>query len=221
MPFIALFVCAGLGAAAAQVQGPTKRASPQVRAERHNSKRAKAAYERGLKAEKLQNWAKAFAAFTEAAQLDSTKREYLFRRELARSQLVSAAVDRAEQDALMDHLAAARAELSAALVLDPSDEMVRERLAQLAPSAAAALRQLMAAPAGVVRLEPLTGTRNFDFRGDTMSAYEAVAREFGVDASFDVELQSKPVHLRISNVDFTTAMRVLGDMTGTFWRPLT
>ncbi len=54
-----------------------------------------------------------------------------------------------------------------------------------------------------------------------MSAYEAVARDFGVDASFDVELQSKPVHLRVGNVDFPTAMRVLGDMTGTFWRPLT
>jgi len=221
MPFIALFVCAGLGAAAAQVHAPAKRASPQVRAERHDSKRAKAAYERGLKAEKLQNWAKAFAAFTEAAQLDSTKREYLFRRELARSQLVSAAVDRAEQDALMDHLAAARAELSAALVLDPSDEMVRERLAQLAPSAAAALRQLMTEPAGAVMLEPLSGKRNFNYRGDTMGAYSAVARAFGVDAAFDVELRSRPVHLRIDSVDFPAAMRVLGDMTGTFWRPLT
>ncbi|MGH9710787.1 MAG: FG-GAP-like repeat-containing protein, partial [Candidatus Acidiferrales bacterium] len=178
-------------------------------------------YERGLKAEKQKNWTMAFAAYTEAAQQYPTKRDYLLRRELARSRLVGAAVDRAERDALTGHLAEAREELNAALALDPSDEMVRERLAQLAPSSVATLRQLIAEPAGVVRLEPLTGMRNFDYRGDTTGAYEAVAHEFGVDASFDVELQSKPVHLRIENVDFSTAARVLGDMTGTFWRPLT
>ena len=217
---ISFGLCTALGTFGGQVPAPAKSpATAQTRI--HNSKREREAYERGLKAEKQKNWPMAFAAYTEAAQQDPTKPEYLLRREFARSQLVSASVDRAERDALTGHLAEAREELGAALVLDPSDEMIRERLAQLAPSSAAALRQLMIEPAGVVRLEPLTGTRNFDYRGDTMSAYEAVAREFGVDASFDVELQSKPVHLRISNVDFTTAMRVLGDMTGTFWRPLT
>ena len=217
---IAFGLCTALGTFGGQVQAPIKSpATAQTRT--HNSKGAKEAYERGLKAEKQKNWPMAFAAYTEAAQQDSSKPGYLLHREFARSQLVSASVDRAERDALTGRLAEAREELGAALVLDPSDEMVRERLAQLAPSSAAALRQLMAEPAGVVRLEPLTGTRDFDFRGDTMSAYEAVAREFGVDASFDVEMQSRPVHLRISNVDFTTAVRVLGDMTGTFWRPLT
>ncbi len=96
-----------------------------------------------MKAEKQKNWPMAFAAYTEAAQQDATKPEYLLRREFARSELVSASVDRAERDALTGHLAEAREELDAALVLDPSDEMVRERLAQLAPSSAAALRQLM------------------------------------------------------------------------------
>ena len=217
---IASCLCIALGASAGQVKTPAQSlAAAQTKV--HDAKRAEAAYERGVKAEKQKNWTLAFAAYTEATQQDSSKREYLLRRELVRSQLVSAIVDRAERDALTNHLAEARAELNAALVLDPGDEMVRERLAQLAPSSAAMLRQLIAQPVGVVRLEPLTGTRSFDYRGDTMGAYEAVAHKFGVDASFDVELQSKPVHLRIGNVDFLTAARVLGDMTGTFWRPLT
>lgn len=218
---IGCFLCAALGAATAQAQSPAKSVAAAAQTKPHDSKRAKDAYERGLKAEKQQNWAAAFAAYTEASQQDSTKREYLLRRELARSWLVGAAVDRAERDALMDNLPEAREELNAALVLDPGDEIVRERLAQLAPSSAATLRQLMAEPAGVVRLEPLTGTQSFDYRGDTMGAYGAVAQKFGVDASFDVELQSKPVHLRIDHVDFPAAMRVLDDMSGTFWRPLT
>lgn len=218
---IGFCLCAALGTFGGQVQTPAKSPSEVVQKRNYDSQRAKETYERGLKAEKQKNWPTAFAAYTEAAQQDSAKPEYLLRREFARSQLVSASMDRAERDALTGHLAEAREELDAALVLDPSDEMVRERLAQLAPSSAAVLRRLMTEPGGVVRLEPLTGMHSFDYRGDTMSAYEAVARDFGVDASFDLELQSKPVHLRVSNVDFTTAMRVLGDMTGTFWRPLT
>ncbi|HEV2615050.1 MAG TPA: FG-GAP-like repeat-containing protein [Candidatus Acidoferrales bacterium] len=216
---IAFCLCTPL-AATAQVQ-PAKPALAREQTKAHDSKRAKQAYERGLKAEKQKNWPMAFAAYTEAVQQDSTKRDYLLRRELARSELISGFVDRAERDALTGRLGEAREELNAALVLDPGDEILRERLAQLAPSSAAALRQLMAEPAGMVRLEPLIGTRSFDYRGDTMGAYQAVAREFGVDASFDVDLQPAPVHLRIDHLDFSTAARVLGDMTGTFWRPLT
>ena len=219
-PTITFCLCIAF-ATPAQVQSPGKHVLPQVQTKAHDSKRAKDAYERGLKAEKLKNWPMAFTAFTEAVQQGPMKRDYLLRRELARNQMVSASVDRAERDALTGRLAEAREELNAALTLDPSDEIVRERLAQLTPSSAAALRQLMAEPAGVVRLEPLTGTRSFNYRGDTTGAYEAVAHAFGVDASFDVDLQSTPVHLRIDDVDFSTAARVIGDMTGTFWRPLT
>ena len=184
-------------------------------------KQAKAAYERGLKAEKQANWLAAFAAYSEAFRQDSTNREYLLRREIARGKVIGEEVSRAEQDAATGNLPEARHELHAALLLDPTDEIVRERLAQLAPSSAETLRRLMLEPAGVVRLKALTGTRSFDFRGDTSSAYQEVARQFGVHASFDVDLQSRPVHLSIQDVDFEAAMRVLGDMTGTFWRPLT
>ncbi|MFZ3244694.1 MAG: FG-GAP-like repeat-containing protein [Candidatus Acidiferrales bacterium] len=225
---IALFLCAAL-ATAAQTQTPPKPAwkgqqaavAKSLANKPLDTKQARAAYKRGLEAEKEGNWLMAFAAYSEAVRQDSTSREYLLRREIARGKVVGEEVDRAEQDALVDNLGEARNELHAALRLDPGDEMVRERLAQLAPSSTELLRNLMLEPAGEVRLKPQTGTRSFDFRGDTASAYEEVAREFGVEASFDAELQSRPVRLKIENVDFETAMRVLGDMTVTFWRPLT
>ncbi len=223
---IALFLCA---AAATSAQTPAKPApagqqapsAKSVANKPQDAKQAKAAYQRGLKAEKEANWLLAFAGYSEAVRQDSTSREYLLRREIARGKVVGEEVDRAEQEALMGNMTEARHELHAALVLDPGDEIVRERLAQLAPSSAETLRKLMLEPAGVVRLKPQAGKQSFNFRGDTATAYEEVARQFGVYASFDVDLQSKPVHLRIENVDFETAMRVLGDMTGSFWRPLT
>jgi hypothetical protein len=225
---ITLFLCTAL-AALAQTRVPASLASgtQQSAAAQHNvtkprdAKAAKDAYEQGMRAEKEQDWPAAFAAYSEAVRQDSTSREYLLRREIARGKLVGEEVDRAEQYALMDKMDEARHELRVALMLDPGDEMIRERLGQLAPSSAEVLQKLMIEPAGVVRLRPQVGTRNFDFRGDTASAYEEVARQFGVHASFDVDLQPRPVHLKIENVDFATAMRVLGDITGTFWRPLT
>lgn len=219
---LALFLCAAVATAA---QTPTTASTAQSAQELsktpQDEKSAKASYERGLKAEKQENWPLAFAAYSAAVQQDSTNHDYLLRREVARGKVVGEEVDRAEQDAVMGDVDQARHELQNALMLDPSDDIVRERLAQLTSSSAEMLKKLVTEPAGVVHLRPLPGTKNFDFRGDTQNAYQEIAREFGVRASFDVDLQPRPIHLKISDVDFATAMRVLGDMTGTFWRPLT
>lgn len=218
----ALFLCAALTTAAqTHPAAPSGRSAQQASAVPQDAERAKAGYERGLKAEKQQNWLMAFAAYSSAVQQDSSNREYLLRREIVRGKVVGEEVDRAEQDAVMGDVDQARRELRAALTLDPTDDIVRERLAQLRPSSSQMLRKLITEPAGMIRLLPLPGARNFDFRGDTQSAYQEVAHQFGVRASFDVDLESRPIHLKVENADFTTAMRVLGDMTATFWRPLT
>lgn len=219
---LALFLCAALTAAAqTRTTAPSAHSAQQASTVPQDEERAKASYERGLKAEKQGDWPLAFAAYSAAVQQDSSTREYLLRREIARGKVVGEKVDRAEQDAVMGDVEQARQELKDALMLDPSDDIVRERLAQLAPSSAEMMRKLITEPAGITHLRPLPGMKNFDVRGDTQSVYQEVARQFGVHASFDVELQPRPTHLKIDNVDFATAMCVLGDMTGTFWRPLT
>ena len=226
-------ICAGAAVPSnAIAQAQTKQAAPPAKAstggvpakqqqEQPSLEQAAEANKRGEDAEKAKDWAGAFAAYSEAAKDDPSNREYLQRSEFARNQLVDEAVARAEQDALTGQDELARQELNGALVLDPSDQMVRERLAQLAPSATAALRQLMIQPGGVVRLEPLKGTRNVKFDGDTMGAYEEVARQFGVEVSFDADLMPRPVRLNLEDVDFMSAMQALEDTTKTFWRPLT
>lgn len=223
---LALLSCATL-AAGSQTTGAIPRAGSQSAAANppaahaKNAKAAQAAYVRGRKAEDRQNWPAAFAAYSEAVKDDLTSREYLLRREIARGKIVGEEVERAERDALLGDLTGARRELQNGLALDPTDQVIRERLTQLAPSSLEALRKLMLQPSGVVRMKPSQRVQSFDFRGDTESAYEEVASQFGVYSSFDVDLQPTPVHLKIENADFVTAMRVLGAMTGTFWRPLT
>lgn len=203
------------------VQASSNPGTSGNQAESPNPKKAEEAYKRGQSAEKAEDWAAAFAGYAEAAKNDPSNREYAMRREFARSQLVSEAVERAERFALLGQDEQARKELTGALVLDPGNQIVRQRLALLAPDAKAALHQLLVQPGGLIRLEPLTGSRNLKFSGNTTSAYEEVARQFGVEASFDVDLVPRPVRLDLQNVDFLTAMQALGEMTGTFWRPLT
>ena len=184
-------------------------------------KKAKELYAQGRRAEIAKNWREAFADYSEAARDDSGKQEYAVRRDVARSQLVQGYVDRAERDAVSGRLKDARADLSAAIALDPGDAIARERWNELSV-ADTTVKQRDTGPdlAGPMELKVASGTHNINFRGDTTGAYEEVARLFGVHASFDVDISKRTVHLVVPDVDFYTAMKVLGDMTATFYVPI-
>jgi hypothetical protein len=188
-----------------------------------DAKKAKEAFKQGLRAEHDGDWQTALEAYTDAANWAPGDPNYLLRREIARSRLVQAKVDLAEREAVSGRIAEARRELLAARALDPSNSVVRDRLAELLALEPVPAQQLLAEaePGGEIHLKYQLGNRNFDYRGDTQGAYGEVAHQFGVEVAFDVDLHSVPVRMRIPDVDFLEAMQVLGNMTGTFWRPLT
>jgi len=187
-----------------------------------DAKKARGAYQQGIRAERKQDWEAAFAAYDEALNWAPAEREYLLRREVARSRLVQQKMDAAERDAVSGHVEEARKQLQVASYLDPSNAVVRERLAELAALEPGVIPQAREpAPAGPVHLAYQSGTRSFNYRGDTQGAYQEVARQFGVEAAFDLDLVGRPVRFRMDDVDFQTALRLLGNMTRTFWRPLT
>ena len=192
---------------------------PAVKAD---PKKAGQLYKQGLKAEQAGEWQEAFNAYSNATTW-SPDRDYLMKRETARSRLVQAKVDLAEREAVSGRLPEARRDLLAAGYLDPTNTVIRDRLAELS-ALEPSLRQQKPTEfelAGEVRLEHQTGKRSFDYRGNTPGAYDEVARQFGVEAAFDADLHARPVHLRTGPEDFATTLRILGAMTGTFWRPLT
>ena len=75
-------------------------------------------------------------------------------------------------------------------------------------------------PEGMPQLAPAPGKKNFRLQTDLQSAYEQVAAAFGLKATFDPELPARNVKLRLEDVDFQTAMKVLTAETGTFWKVL-
>ncbi|HXQ25150.1 MAG TPA: FG-GAP-like repeat-containing protein [Candidatus Acidoferrales bacterium] len=192
--------------------------SPTVKPD---AKKAKAAYEQGTRAEQQQDWDAAYSAYSDAVSWGPNDREYALRREIARSRLVQTKVDAAERDAISGRLDDARRELMGASYLDPSNKVVRERLAELLAVEPGQVRRATESEvAGPVHLAYQPEKHSFDYRGDTQGAYDELARQFGVEAAFDVDLRSRQVRFHFDDVDFPTAARLLGDMTNTFWRPL-
>lgn len=196
--------------------------SASEHASKADVKKAKRSYEAGLQAEKKEDWETAFSSYSEAVNLAPTDRQYALHREIARSRLVQSKADAAERDAISGRLDDARKELASAIDLDPSNSAIRERLGQLMGVTTGPADKVVSVEiGGEIHLAYRTGTQSFDYRGDTQGAYEELARRFGVEVAFDTDLRSHQVRLQVGDVDFPTAARLLGEMTGTFWRPLT
>ncbi|HTZ99578.1 MAG TPA: FG-GAP-like repeat-containing protein [Candidatus Aquilonibacter sp.] len=191
---------------------------PETKAD---ARRAKELYQEGVRDEHAEDWNAAFIAYSDALNYAPANRDYFIHREVARSHLVQQKADAAERDAISGRLDQAQKELLSAEYLDPTNRVIRERLAELMAAepgqAHAVIKPDIASP---VQLDYQPGTRSFNFRGDTQGAYQEIGRQFGVEAAFDGDLVSRPVHFEVSNVDFATAARLLGEMTETFWRPL-
>jgi type II secretory pathway component GspD/PulD (secretin) len=186
-------------------------------------KKAKEAYRRGAAAERDEDWQAAYDAYSQAAAWEPQNREYMLRREVSKGRLIQAKIDWAEKAAVSGRLGEARKELREARYLDPSDELVRERLAQLAGLEG---KKLEETPQGgqlvsEIRIAYQSGTRNFNFRGDTQGLFEEIAQQFGLDAAFDADLHPRQVRFQVTSADFPTAMELASDATHTFWHPLT
>jgi Flp pilus assembly secretin CpaC len=138
-----------------------------------------------------------------------------------RSKLVRDHVEAAERDALAGHADVATEELAKALLIDPSNTIVTERMNQMK----AMKDEPPASPGqkieGLPELKPLSRKQDVNLRGDTRTVYEQLGQLFGIKITFDPDLTARPVHLRAENVDFPTALKVLSAQTGTFFRPLT
>jgi type II secretory pathway component GspD/PulD (secretin) len=201
-------------------QVPAQSAAPQSGDAKSLSGPASKLLQSGQKAEKTGDWQAAYDAYSQALALAPHNKEAEFLTDTARFHIVQRHIDAAERDYLEGQQAQAEAELHAAIQLDPTYTVAAERLAQIKvvdPAQQRAPGEHLQAPV-TVHAQP--GKRSFDFHGDTQMLYREVARQFGVIAQFDPELLTgRPIHLRVPDVDFETAMMVVADQTHTFWVP--
>jgi tetratricopeptide (TPR) repeat protein len=138
-----------------------------------------------------------------------------------RSKLVRDHVEAAERDALAGHADIATEELARALLIDPTNTIVTERLIQMKAMKDEPAAQVDTKIQGLPELKPLSRKQDLNLRGDTKMVYEQLGQLFGIKIVFDPDLSPRPVRLHAENVDFDTGLKILAVQTGTFSRPLT
>src|SRR6202790_1224366 len=138
-----------------------------------------------------------------------------------RSKLVRDHVEAAERDALAGHADVATEELAKALLIDPGNTIVAERMKQMNAMKDEPLKKPGRKIEGLPELKPLTRKQDLNLRGDTKTVYEQLGQLFGIKVVFDPDLAARTVRLHADDVDFNTALKVLSAQTGTFSRPLT
>src|SRR6266404_9177401 len=187
---------------------------------RPDPKRAQKLVERGEKAEAEARFDEALLSYDEAARLAPQDLAVVGRGAVLRSRLIREHVDKAEQLALAGKLPQAKEELTIAMRIDPSNKIVAERYAQMDSMHDDEPSQSAAEISGLPHLKTQAAKHSFDLRGDTRSAYQQVAQAFGVKVTFDPDVVSRQVRMQLDNVDFNTAVSLLGSTTGTFWTPV-
>src|SRR5258708_29524681 len=212
---LSLLLCVSTSAQQPQLPSATPNAIV-----RPDVKRAQKLVERGEKPEADGRFDEALLAYDEAALLAPQNLALFGRGAALRSRLIREHVDKAEQLALAGKLPQAKEELNVAMRIDPTNNVVAERYAQMESMREDEPPLPTTEIAGLPRLKPQPGRHSFDLRGETRSAYEQVGQAFGVKAVFDPDVVSRPVRWQLDNVDFNTAVSLLGSTTGTFWRPV-
>ena len=206
-----------------QKQNSSSSTAPIKPAFKPDANKAQAAYKRGLRAEHEGNWQPAYDSYSDAVSWAPSDANYFSSLEIAKGHIVQEKMDLAEREAVSGRLSEALRILVSARALDPSNRVLQARFTELSALFRGQTKSKASGQelAGEVHLEYTPGKKNFDLGGDTQSAYNEIARQFGLEVAFDVDLRSRTVRFHIDDLDFPTAMRILGEETGTFWRPLT
>jgi len=209
-----LLLAAGV---AAQSQGKPKISSDT----KEDIKQAQQFAERGDKALAAGKMNEALADYQQAVKHAPGEPGIVHRAAAVRAQVVQKLVDQAESDALDGFIVQATDLMYEALKIDPGNAIVAERLAQMKQMPKEYLPpgdkedHEMRGPA---TLKPQPGKKAVNVRGDSKSAYEQVAQMYGITVAFDPDLTSKNIKLRVNDVDFYTAMELLGAQSKTFYR---
>jgi type II secretory pathway component GspD/PulD (secretin) len=184
-------------------------------------KRAKKLVELGDRQADAGSYVAALAAYDEAVRCAPFDVTIVGKAVTLRSKLLHGYVDNAEKMAVEGDLTGATQQLAEALHIDPSNDVLLERLKQLQSMREEAKNASPEEPPeGLPQLKYAKEKKSFRLQTDVKSAYDQVAAAYGIKAAFDPDLPARNVRLRLEDVDFDTAMKILALETGTFWNAL-
>jgi general secretion pathway protein D len=196
---------------------------------------ANADYRQGQNAEAREDYDTAFDDYQKA--LKKNPKDDRFKIALARIRVTasSAHVSKGRKLLAAGDMPGALAEFLHASEIDPSNEAALQEIARIrqrqgqnaaapeagipeAPEAAEELQEV-GAP---VALKPVSSEPfSLHIVGDAKEVYQAVGKAAGINVLFDPDYNSKRIQVDLINVSLTDALRIVGTMSNTFWRPVT
>jgi general secretion pathway protein D len=192
-------------------------------------------FKQGRNAEARQDYDTAFADYQKAFQ--KNPKDLRFQTALYRVRVSASAAHISKGRTLLQSgdIQGALAEFLHASEIDPSNEeaqqeiaAVREKQGQSVAPSEMAIPELAGEQAELsaigppaelkpVSTEPLT----LHMTEDAKIIYQAIGKAAGVNVLFDPDYNSKRIQVDLNNVTLMDALRIVGTMSNTFWRPIT
>ena len=99
-----------------------------------------------------------------------------------------------------------------------SDQQPVESIAPISPTTQAEMESMGSPPQlKPVSNEPLV----LHMAEDSKIVYQAIGKSAGINVLFDPDYISKRIQVDLNNVSLLDALRIVGTLSGTFWRPIT
>ena len=192
-------------------------------------------YKRGQAAEAREDYDAAFNDYQKASQRNPNETRYKI--SLARIRVTASSVHVTQGRKLeqQGNTQGALAEFLHAAEIDPSNEAAQQEIANLrqkqgeaAPvpsvglpepaSEARALESIASPPV----LRPVTNEPlSLHMTEDAKVVYETVGKAAGINVLFDPDYHSTRIDVELNSVSLLDALRIVGVMSNTFWRPVT
>jgi general secretion pathway protein D len=196
--------------------------------------------QRGQAAEAHQDFDTAFEDYQRATNLKPNDLRYKAHFDRMRFQAAAAHVDRGRVLLQSGDLAGAEAQFNRALQIDPSYQAAQQELDQLHKQIAATPPNGPPAPpeqmsrqnetlasigsiSGPVELKPLSNDPipAIHMVEDVKVIYQAIGKAAGFNVLFDPDYTSKRIPVDLTNVSWSDALRIVGTLAGTFYKPVT
>ncbi|MEI9968116.1 MAG: tetratricopeptide repeat protein [Terracidiphilus sp.] len=202
---------------------------------RLHAESANSDFKQGQAAEAREDYDSAFELYQKAYKRDPKDARFQIALARIRTTASSAHITTGRKLLQSGDVQGALSQFLHAAEIDPGNEAaqqeidrVRQRQGTGAPTPEVALPQ----PAGEEQeldqvqappeLHPLTNEPlSLHMAEDTKVVYQAIAKAAGVNVLFDPDFNSKRITVDLNNVSLLDALRIVGVMSDTFWRPVT
>jgi general secretion pathway protein D len=195
-------------------------------------------FKQGQAAEAREDIETAYADYYKAYQLKPTDLRYKTAYERTRFTAASLYVKHGEKLRDQGDMTGALTEFLHALAVDPSNELAQQEIQAIRQKALGApgkpetqdqetpvppaAESEMGDMGGPIHLKPISEEPlTLHMVEDSKVVYQTVGKAAGINVLFDPDYTSKRIQVDLANTNLYDALRILGVVSGTFWRPVT